>query len=135
MSFTGWNLNYSVGVQTLDRQHIGLFETLNELHEAVLAGDATATTGPVLRRLVEYTNEHFVAEETILAAAKYPGLASHRAQHRALTNEVNQYLARFEHGELSLSAHLVSFLRDWLSAHILKEDLEYGPWLAEHGVH
>ena len=118
----------------LDGQHTVLFGILNDLHAAMLKGQAQSLTGPLLRKLVDYTRTHFAAEESMMSAAKYPALASHRAKHLDLTTEVEDYVARFERGEVSVNLHLLNFLRDWLTNHIQKVDQEYGPWLNEHGA-
>jgi hemerythrin-like metal-binding protein len=134
MALLTWSSKYSVGVKTLDSQHTVLFGILNKLHEAMMKGRAQDLTGPLLHKLVDYTRNHFSAEETMMAAAKYPGLADHRAKHRDLTKEVEDYLARFDRGDASVNLHLLKFLRDWLTNHIQSTDHEYGPWLNEHGV-
>jgi hemerythrin len=111
-----------------------LFGILNDLHDAMLKGQAQSLTGPLLRKVVEYTRTHFASEESMMASAKYPGLAGHRVKHRDLTSEVEDYLARFERGDAALNIHLLQFLRDWLTNHIQSTDREYGPWLNKHGV-
>ena len=135
MALMTWNKNYSVGVQTLDGQHTGLFEILNDLHAAMMKGQAQSLTGPLLRKLLEYTNTHFKAEEAMMAGTKYPGLADHKIKHRDLVKQVEDYVARYEKGEITLNLHLLNFLRDWLTNHIQKVDKEYGPWLNERGTH
>ena len=134
MALVTWNSKYSVGVKTLDNQHTVLFGILNDLHAAMLKGQAQQLTGPLLRKLVEYTRNHFSAEESMMSAAKYPGLPGHRTLHRDLTTEVEDYVARFDRGEVSVNLHLLNFLRDWLTNHIQKVDQEYGPWLNQHGA-
>jgi len=134
MALLNWSDKYSVGVRALDDQHTGLFQTLNDLHGAMLKGHAQSLTGPLLRKLVDYTHRHFAAEESMLVSTGYPGLAAHRVKHRELTKQVEEYVARFEKGEITLNLSLMNFLRDWLTNHIQKTDKEYGPWLNEHGV-
>jgi len=135
MALWAWNSKYSVGVKSLDGQHTVLFEILDDLHGAMMKGQAQPMTGPILRKLVEYTRTHFTAEEGMMAAAKYPGLTEHRAMHRDLIRQVEDYSARYERGEITLNLHLLNFLRDWLANHIQKVDHEYGPWLNEQGIH
>ncbi|HEY1161023.1 MAG TPA: bacteriohemerythrin [Terracidiphilus sp.] len=135
MALLKWNCRYSVGVSTLDSQHTVLFTILNDLHDAMLKGQAQSMTGPLLRKLVDYTRRHFSAEESMMAGTKYPGLAEHRAKHVKLTKQVEDHLGRFERGEIALNVELLNFLRDWLNNHIMKEDHQYGPWLNEHGLH
>lgn len=134
MALLTWNSKYSVGVKTLDSQHTILFGLLNDLHAAMLKGQARILTGPLLLKLVEYSHTHFATEERMLAAASYPGLAIHRLKHCELIKQVEEYAARFEKGEITLSLDLMNFLRDWLSSHIQKVDHEYSSWLNEHGV-
>jgi hemerythrin-like metal-binding protein len=129
-----WSSRFSVGVRDIDDQHIGLVDTLNELHGAMMSGKANAVTGALLRKLVDYTRRHFSAEEQMMAFAKYPGLAQHRVKHEALTKQVAEFVGRYERGEARMNVELLNFLSDWLTTHILKEDKEYGPWMNEHGV-
>jgi hemerythrin len=128
-----WKSEYSVGVKAIDRQHHDLFQSLNVLHEALIAGEAKALAGPLLHKLRERTKTNFTAEEALLAAARYPGLHHHRTMHRKLIDKVEDYCSRFDRGEISLSAHLLNFMRDWLTNHIQKVDHDFGPWLNEHG--
>jgi hemerythrin len=134
MALMTWSDKYSVGVRPMDDQHKELVQILNDLHDAMMKGHAQTVTGPLLRKLVDYTHKHFAAEETMMVSARYPALAGHRDQHRELTRQVEEYVARFEKKEITLNLTLMNFLRDWLVNHIQKTDKEYGPWLIEHGV-
>jgi len=135
MAFLTWSSKYSVGVQSMDNQHTVLFGILNDLHEAMMKGHAQKTAGALLRKLVDYTKEYFTAEEGLMAASGYAGLAQHRALHRALTKQVDEFAACYSRGESTLNAKLLNFLRDWLSKHIQDEDKKYGPCLNEHDLH
>lgn len=134
MALLTWNDSYSVGVKMLDDQHKGLVSVLNELHAAMMGGKAKDITGPLLRSLVKYTEQHFTAEEALLTRSNYPRLAEHKTHHQGLTRQVLEFAGRFERGEISLTVQLLTFLRDWLTNHILKEDHQYGPWLNQHGI-
>ncbi|HTB95828.1 MAG TPA: bacteriohemerythrin [Terracidiphilus sp.] len=134
MSLITWNDNLSVGVQSIDKQHGVLVSTLNELHTAMMSGQAGNVTGKLLENLLTYTREHFSTEEAMLAKTAYPGLALHEQMHRELTRKVEGYVARYSHGEITLNLHLLNFLRDWLTNHIQREDKAYGSWVAAHGI-
>jgi hemerythrin len=135
MSLLTWSGKYSVGVQSMDSQHTVLFGILNDLHAAMIKGQAQKITGLLLRKLASYTRDHFSAEERLMAAAGYPGLAQHRMKHRVLMKQVDDFAVRYERGESNLNLALLNFLRDWLTNHIQHEDQQYGPWLNEHGEH
>jgi hemerythrin len=134
MAFMTWTDKLSVGVQTLDAQHTVLIETLNELHAAMMKGQARSIAGTILHNLVTYTVDHFKAEEAMMETVKYPELAAHRIAHRELTKKVEDYVTRYEAGDITLGVHLLTFLSDWLTKHIQGEDQKYGPWMNEHGV-
>lgn len=134
MALMNWNDSLSVGVKTLDEQHKGLVQTLNELHAAMMRGDAKGATGPLLDKLVRYTREHFAAEEALMSRAQYPSTSQHRTRHRDLTRQVEDYVQRYRSGEITLNVQLLNFLRDWLINHIQKEDQNYGPWMAAQGI-
>ena len=134
MALMTWTEKLSVGVKAIDAQHAVLCETLNDLHAAMMKGQARTLIGTLLRTLVDYTHHHFAAEEAMMATAQYPGLALHRIKHRELTKQVEEYVARYEQGDITLSMPLLNFLSNWLTTHIQHADKEYGPWMNEHGV-
>jgi hemerythrin-like metal-binding protein len=134
MALMAWSEKYSVGVNDIDSQHTVLFDILNDLHTAMMKGQAHSLTGPILRKLIEYTHTHFTSEEEVLETTKYPGLDDHKVKHRELLKQVEEYADRFDRGEITLNLYLLNFLRDWLTNHIMKVDHEYGPWLNEHGM-
>ena len=55
MALMTWKNRYSVGVKTLDSQPAVLIGILNDLHAAMMKGQAQSLTGPLLRKLVDYT--------------------------------------------------------------------------------
>lgn len=134
MALLCWSDRYSVGVKRMDEQHTVLFRMLNDLHESMMKGQAKQIVGPLLCKLSAYTHEHFAAEEGLMTASGYAGLAQHRVLHSDLIKKVNEFAAHYERGESALNLQLLNFLRDWLSNHIQNEDQKYGPWMKEHGA-
>lgn len=134
MSLITWEDSYSTGVKAMDDQHKRLVAALNDLHGAMLAGRERSVTGDLLGTLVKYTQQHFAAEEGLMARANYPKLAEHKGQHRDLTTQVQKFVERYESGELALNVDLLMFLRSWLLNHIQKTDRDYGPWLNKQGA-
>jgi len=134
MALMTWNKSFSVGVQKIDSQHIVLVNILNDLHTAMMKGQAQSMTGTLLHKLADYTHTHFADEEAMMAAARYPALAEHKIKHRELVKQVEDYVLRYDKGEITLNMKLLDFLSGWLANHIQKTDKEYGPWLNEHGI-
>lgn len=129
MALLDWNESFSVGIAAMDKQHHLLVNMLNELHEAMLQGKAQTITGDLLQKLVDFTGYHFIAEEKILKDAGFPTLEAHHKLHEDLCKEVNVFVERYRRGEQMINLHLMNFLRNWLSRHILEEDREYGRWI------
>ncbi len=134
MALVVWSPKLSVGVKAIDEQHTVLFDSINELHAAMMKGQARAIIGELLCRLLLYTRNHFSDEERMMESAGYPDLAQHRIQHRTLTKKVEEYIVRFQKGDITLSLDLSGFLSDWLKTHIQSVDQSYGPCLNQHGM-
>ncbi|MGD0097197.1 MAG: bacteriohemerythrin [Terracidiphilus sp.] len=134
MPLVVWSDKLSVGIKNIDEQHTVLFDTINELHAAMIKGQARTIVGELLARLLTYTRNHFSDEERMLESSGYPDLPQHRVLHRNLTKQVEDYIARFQSGDLTLSTDLAGFLSDWLKKHIQGTDQLYGPYMNQRGV-
>jgi hemerythrin len=130
MPLMTWTAALSVGHPEMDRQHKNLMDLVNDLHDRMLSGQANAALADVLDRLVQYTQSHFAAEERLLARAGYPGLASQRAEHQALTQQVVKFRDECRNGRVALSVHVSRFLKDWLQTHIVGEDKKYTAYVS-----
>lgn len=129
-----WKSRYSVGVKDLDRQHQAIMDGLNELHEEMLRGNVNEAVAPLINQLVSLAREHFATEEGLMESTQFPGLTEHRAKHKALSLKVEEFVARHNNGDLAAYSQFMYFVRDWMTKHMEKEDREYVPWLAEHGI-
>lgn len=134
MSYIDWRPEYSVGIPSIDKQHQQLVKMLNELYDAMQSGQGQAALGKVLIGLAQYCVEHFAAEERLMTQHGYPDLAAHRDVHQKMTAKVTSLLQEFKAGKTQLSVSVASFLKDWLTKHILQTDMKYGPFLKEKGV-
>jgi hemerythrin len=134
MAFMTWNDSYSVGVKAIDQQHAGLFAMVNELHTAMMNGQAKSVVGALLEKLVKYTVEHFDYEEKMMQAAKYPSFEAHHTHHVELKQQVGDFMARYKRGDSAVNIELLQFLSDWLTKHIQREDKQYSPFLTRRAA-
>jgi hemerythrin len=130
-----WNSEFSVGVHAMDEEHVALIASFNDVCASIEDGRERAESEPLLRKLIDVTQQHFRSEEALLKSTGFPGLANHGDHHKDLSTLMNEYLVRFDRGDLGGSANLLSFLREWITHHIQTEDKVYGIWLNRHGVH
>ena len=120
-----WKPEYSVHIETIDRQHKALVGILRELQEAMWEGRGHAVQKSVLDRLAAYTHVHFRFEEEMLSEHGYALLAEHAEQHRLLTKQVEELQDRIQKGEAVSNASMMALLRSWLMGHIMVHDQKY----------
>ncbi len=134
MSFMSWSDSLSVKVDAMDGQHKKLINLINQLHDAMKAGQGKEKIGSVLESLITYTKQHFSYEENYLKNNNYPGLAQHIKLHQALVKQVEDLNTKFTAGEPVSTTQVLDFLRGWLVNHIQKEDMKYGEYITSNNT-
>lgn len=134
MAFFEWKPLFSVGIETIDKQHRILINAMNAFFEASMM-DNVEKAGQALNALLHYTRLHFEDEERMLTKNGYPEIVSHKALHRELLGQVT----RLAEDYLALPSRpranqLASFLRNWLMKHILGNDKRYTDLMVAKGV-
>lgn len=123
----------SVGVPVLDADHKTLIGLINNLHRSIGDEEEYATLGSVLQALEEYADNHFVREERVMEACRYPSLSSHTAMHRRLTAQVRALKAAYDADRSAVRAReCLDFLHKWLIEHICSTDMDYRGWVIGH---
>jgi hemerythrin len=134
MAFFEWKNDYSVGIAKIDDQHKALVGFLNELYDAMKAGKGKDALDTVMINLVEYTKTHFTTEESLMKLYKYPDYEAHKQKHDKMAGRVLELKQQFDSGQLSNPLQITTFLKEWLSKHIMGTDKAYGPFLNAKGV-
>lgn len=134
MALMDWKNEYSVDIQSIDKQHKKLFDMVNQLHDAMKSGVGAKLVPVILNSLVSYTRDHFADEEKFMRQAAYPAYANHKVEHDKLTSEVVKLVQDMEAGRAAMSMQLLDFLKDWLQKHILNTDKQYSRQLQAAGV-
>jgi len=124
-----WRDVMSVGAPSLDADHKGLIETINEA-EHWIHMESWTQLELISTELLRYVDEHFRREEAILDAVSYRDIAHHKAQHAAMVLRAKAFHEKFlvastDEEKRSCSLALVKTLGEWLINHILKEDMKY----------
>jgi hemerythrin len=121
------------GVDDIDAQHRTLLDLANRVIEA--SEDAPpAIFHRALTFLVNYTVDHFAAEEAAMDRTAYPGARFHREFHDRLRREIAGIVAQAKQEGSSKKAQLaVQFmLEDWLIYHIRETDRDLANHLRNH---
>lgn len=129
-----WAEHLSVGNSTIDSEHKNLIVMVNGIEAMIKARDNFALP-QAFEQLEHYLCVHFVNEENIARAIKFP-FAKNKQEH-------NHVLKEFRHMKAELVAkdgiwsdgtaeHYSSFLSDWMTDHVLKEDMLMKPVLQSY---
>lgn len=129
-----WKEEYSVNIKEIDDQHKNLVSMINDLHKSMMTGKGKVVLQDVLKRMLNYTIEHFSTEEKYMIKFNFPGYEEHKAAHDTFIDEVHKLSEDFDSGKLFLTIDVMNFLRDWLREHIMKTDKEYSKVFIENGV-
>jgi hemerythrin len=134
MALFVWNDTYKTGINTVDTQHKKLVDLINELHDAMTKGQGNQALGKIMNELVNYTVTHFSAEERMMKQAGYADFDAHKKIHDEFTAKVRQMQKDLEGGRKMMSLQVSTFLKDWLSGHILGTDRKYVPTMKDKGI-
>ena len=129
MPYYQWCDSMSVGVGLLDSDHQALINLINRLHEYVEREEDQAVLDEVFDKLVAYIDYHFAREEKVMEACEYPSVDGHREEHLRFTQEVRYNRDRYvKGGDAKIGQDLLDFLKNWLTHHILIQDMDYKPF-------
>ncbi len=134
MPLIEWSEALSTQIPSIDRQHRVILGYINELHDGVENGEFRGVLDNVLRGLVGYTRTHFAYEEMLFKRFGYEQQQEHKAVHQRMVDKVDDFKNRFAKGETDIGPELLEFLKDWLSHHILEDDMAYSKFMIEQGV-
>lgn len=128
------DLTFSVGVNSIDRQHQRLFDILNQLYACLMQNKGYETERTVIEELMDYTVTHLSDEESQMQQAQYPDYAQHKAIHDRIIGQATDLKRRYDQGEKGMAMELMMFLKDWLVEHIQKVDRKYMPYMKKSGI-
>jgi len=134
MSLLVWSNMFAVGVKEIDDQHKKLVDLANKLNDEMAAGRGKEVLGRILSDLISYTQYHFATEEKLMKQHSYAQAAGHMEQHKQLVATVAELKKKYDKGEATLTGEVMTFLRDWLTKHILNTDKAFGRDLNAKGV-
>ncbi len=128
MALFNWSAQYETGIFLVDTQHKKLVESINTLHDAMKDGKGKEVAEKTLNFLVDYTIQHFTAEEGLMKQKNYPDFNNHKSTHDKFVSEVKELRSKYLAGKV-LPMQVSSILSDWLKNHILGTDKKYVPFL------
>jgi hemerythrin-like metal-binding protein len=134
MPFIAWSPEFSVGIDSIDRQHKRLVELIDILYESRIAGTTALSLPHLLVELRRCKEEHFAFEELCFERTGFPDARRHVEEHRKLTRRLKEFQVTLAHEKLPTTLELLDFLNTWLKDHILGMDKAYADHLRKGGI-
>jgi methyl-accepting chemotaxis protein/hemerythrin len=129
-----WTDDLSVKISSIDEQHKGLVNLINELHEAMRRRKSASHLIAIVGRLKDYTVYHFDTEEKLFHKHGYPATAEHIQEHRKFVENVLAFEKDLQQGKVTVTMDVMRFLKNWLTGHIKGTDKKYSGYLVRKGV-
>lgn len=129
-----WKEEYEMGISVIDKQHKYFVSLINELYDAILAGQTDKKLKEILSKLIDYATEHFATEESYFDEFHYEGSDEHKIKHKELKKSVLDFQKRLKEDKVIASFNLVNFLEDWLSEHLKDVDFKYKDCFKKNGL-
>jgi len=129
MDKISWSDKFSVGLKSIDEQHIKIIELINTLIEhqnAPLDSDIMMDT---ITKLLKYSSQHLEYEEKLLKSLEYPVYKEHKELHSEYVETISGYTIEAINSKKIDVIVFLNFLKHWWSEHILIEDMKFKPFL------
>ncbi len=117
-----WDDNCNIGIDSIDQDHKGLVNLINDLYEAMQDGTGGALLLPIFSALKHYTETHFAKEERLMVECNTPDQEKHFQEHKQMMAKLADLENRHRNGEAAISLQTLTLLRDWLKNHICVVD-------------
>ena len=130
--------NLKLDVPVIDLQHIWLVYLIMELEKENIEADGAEfpleRITKIMGDLLSFAAEHFSVEEDLFLAFELPDAIEHSDRHRNFVQFLSQRASEVKAGQHESVKVLISFLKDWLTMHILKDDKHYADFYRDSGV-
>ncbi len=130
MGYFDWKDSLSIGVQAMDSQHQELIGLMNRLYKQSEERESKEHLIATLGALDRFTRKHFAEEEVFMASIGYTQLATHKIIHTQLLQTLGEHMALFiKSTSKQIPSGLFTFLKLWLTSHILGIDMRYAEFV------
>jgi hemerythrin len=133
-----WKDGYSTGIDIIDKQHKHLMEIGARIFELAETDDGYDYYDEIMKvvgELRDYTQYHFGFEEKLMEQYGYEHYEHQKFQHFFLMKKINKYDSQdIDEKQRDTVMELAAFISDWITNHILQEDMKYKEFFLSKGV-
>jgi hemerythrin-like metal-binding protein len=129
---------YMTGIPVIDKQHKQYIALVNQLVAKHQEGSMTKPEFiDYINEIVNYTLEHFEAEEFLMRSIKHPLYEKHLAKHDAFRDKMDNFLERIDTKEIDTERDvkfLCEWLIDWFKMQVLDDDIKLAKFIKENNI-
>jgi len=109
---------YALGVESMDKTHEEFVAIVNRI--ALADKDDFAT---LFNDLVTHTEQHFLAENKLMALTSFPAIREHYSEHTRVLSDLKAIVYQVQKGKFTMArAYISEHIPDWFDLHILTMD-------------
>ncbi len=122
-----WSPSYSMGHETLDREHQNILAQCNVLADCIsnASQESDLEFHQTFTTLMAQATEHFATEEALLTQSGYPMLEEHQNEHDEFDYLANEIITTENFEKIELQR----FLSLWWVGHIVGSGRKYRAYL------
>ena len=121
-----------IGIAEIDAHHAQIFRLLDRLEELIGSGPGDPGTMAAVGDLIEFADQHFFVEESLMRLFHYRDRDAHTADHERLRSELDDF--RLGAFNSNVGGELLELLRFRLIDHIELMDRSYVAHFLGSGV-
>ncbi len=132
--FFQWDKACETGIAKIDVQHRVIVKILNDLYDIVIGDKEEEKMKDIIHELVQYTIYHFGEEEKLFKKYGFPLEKEHKEEHQKFINKVKESVRLVEEDKGMVALELITFLKDWLTEHIMITDGKYAEYFKQKNI-
>lgn len=121
-----------VSVPAIDTEHLQIHDAVEKLQAALATGARLRRMEILVSQLAEAVDDHFVNEERLLRAARYPAFEWHRRQHGTARGKLQDLAGTIQNGSRAEISRALASLDGWFRDHISVTDCMASAYLRNY---
>lgn len=127
-----WTNMFSVGIEEIDEQHKTLIGLINQLNHAIKSHHENEVLNSIVNEVFDYTHYHFDHESNMMRTMGYSETEAHVREHDQFIKTLHEFRENFNNGHLEITPEFLTFLKNWLTHHIMVVDKKMGNSIRKH---
>ena len=133
LQYVQWSDALLVGHSGIDEEHRGIFAFAAKLQDMDISNAPPSAVSEILCQLIEYASMHLGHEEELMRTSHYPMISGHSIEHWKFFRELTTLIDDYERGREDVLKRCFAFLTNWLTKHILINDIQLAEFLRNRG--